>query len=507
MNILTPFLRQAAQNRSAPALILGEHTVTYGALAAYSGAAAYWLQQAGVKRGDRVAVFGAGTFEHLVTAFGLVWLGATHVDVPGPPGAETLASMVKKLGVSAFVACERGGLSRADFDTPAVAGLPVLAFTDIYKPMPEKAEVAEPARDVIDSLWRIGFSSGTTGEPKAIGWSHRAANVVALQIKSQYPFRAGWRVLLGVRVQVQFAVNYTIAALHSGATVIGVATSEVEALLEQMRRHEPQQLIVASGLAMHIARTIMEKMPGTDRVTPPSLRIVCCGGSVLSAAVQNVIRTRIAPEFYNHYGSSEAGLIARTTPEMQVKAPLLSGLLSQWMEGEAVDENDQPLPYGTIGQLRFRGPGMSSGYLGNEEAHAKHFKDGWFYPGDLGGVTRQGFIALSGREDDRFFFAGMKFHPLPMEKVLNTHPQVIDSAITTGFAGKDPVIVALLVLAEGADLEKLQHELIARCDEHLGVGVGPRAFFAVKSLPTAEGGKLKRDELPRLLESLTARPS
>jgi acyl-coenzyme A synthetase/AMP-(fatty) acid ligase len=321
-------------------------------------------------------------------------------------------------------------------------------------------------------------------------------------VKSMYPYAPGWRVLMALSPQVQFSVSYILAALQAGATLLFVSKTTAEGLLEELHKYEPHQLIIGSGFAANFAKYLMRTRPGMDRVTPASVRIVCSGGSVLSSSIQEIIRARLAPEFYNHYGSSEAGLMARTTPGMQVKAPLLSGMLTPWMEGEAVDDEDNPLPHGTIGRLRFRGPGMSTGYIGDDEANARHFRDGWFYPGDLGGVTRQGFLALDGREDDRFSLGGMKYHPLAIEKILNTHSQVMESAITVGVVDDEPAIVALLVLGENANVQAVQAQLAALCKEHLG-GSAPKAYLPVPSLPMSDGGKLKRTELPRLFESLT----
>jgi acyl-coenzyme A synthetase/AMP-(fatty) acid ligase len=501
MNVIIPFLRQATLTPQAPALVLGEFTVTYGALAAYARAATHWLREAGFKRGDRIAVVGAGPFEQLVSSLATAWLGAAVADLPSRAASNALSTVSKRLGLAGVIICERP--DQAAPDPASTASLKVVRFADIYKPTPDNAEGVPIAKEVVDALWRIGFSTGTTGEPKAIAWSHLGLGVVAVQVKSLYPFRPGWRVFMALSAQVQFAVNYIMAALHAGATVIFATSPEPQALLEEVRKQQPHQFIISSGLATRIAQHLAQKVPGTARVTPDSLQIVCSGGSVLSAGVQEVIRTRIAPEFYNHYGASEAGLMARTSPEMQMKAPLLSGRLAQWMEGEAMDDDDRPLPPGTVGRLRFRGPGMSSGYLGDEEANKQHFRNGWFYPGDLGAVTQQGFLVLAGREDERFNFGGMKYHPLSIEKIINTHPQVVESAVTAGFARGEQIIVALVVLNDGADIKTIEGELAALSEKHLGGG-GPHSFFAVKSLPSSEGGKLKREELPKLLASLTS---
>jgi long-chain acyl-CoA synthetase len=167
------------------------------------------------------------------------------------------------------------------------------------------------------------------------------------------------------------------------------------------------------------------------------------------------------------------------------------------VELEVVDGNGKQLPAGEIGELRVRSENMVGGYHGNPVATARHFRDGWFYPGDLASLGPDGVLCLQGRTDDMMNLNSVKIFPREIERVLEEHPAVKSAA---AFAKSSPVHgsipVAAVELHEAATVAV--DELMARTRERLGVRA-PRRIIVVPALPRSSGGKVQTHALVALL--------
>jgi acyl-coenzyme A synthetase/AMP-(fatty) acid ligase len=157
-----------------------------------------------------------------------------------------------------------------------------------------------------------------------------------------------------------------------------------------------------------------------------------------------------------------------------------------------VDENDQPVPPGQTGILRFRSPLQTAGYLDDERATAQAFRDGWFYPGDTGSVGAAGYLFLSSRVDDTINVGGNKIDPRLIEELLDEQPEITESAVVavTRDTGV-PVLVAAVEAQGPFDADALKR----LCQERLGKVYTPSAIVQVDALPRNESGKVMRSAL------------
>ena len=315
--------------------------------------------------------------------------------VSGHASAQDFEATAKRVGITAAIVCAAEKLPSVLASVSFLPSGRVFAVEELAKPMPAGAQPPPVLSDADNLLWRIGFSSGTTGGPKAIGWTHKVSLLNSGQLQAMYPAGPGERMLIAMGSETLFASYHWLGMLHSGGCSI-FPQSKPDAIMSAISRHQPSSVLTSSYAASVLAEIATRTMPGEHRVTPPSLKMIAVGGGKMAVEQQRVLRERFAPELIDCYGSSEACFLARGPSELKIKAPQYVGRLTPWAEGEAVDENDKPLPPGTVGRLRFRNMAMADGYLGDEAATAKYFKNGWFYPGDLGMVTIQGLLALGG---------------------------------------------------------------------------------------------------------------
>jgi acyl-CoA synthetase (AMP-forming)/AMP-acid ligase II len=212
----------------------------------------------------------------------------------------------------------------------------------------------------------------------------------------------------------------------------------------------------------------------------------------LDLAPENSARS---PNVYVDYGANEASPLATLRPEDWLEPPGTVGKINPGIEAQAVDDEGRILPPGTSGQLRFRAPWFPQGYVHNETASNQRFRDGWFYPGDLGAIDARGYVTLRGRADDVINFSGTKIAPSDIEAVLLQHPDVVDAAVVgvpDAMSGELPV--AFVVLRRDKSASDLGEFCAGQID---GARLPPR-HVCVAAIPRNPGGKIQRDRLCEL---------
>lgn len=345
-----------------------------------------------------------------------------------------------------------------------------------------------------DATSHIFTSSGTTGALKAVGYSTR-------QIEARI-----WKRSMGIfgvsrngRALCQFGFRSTIGfstvfqSLWSGGTIfLGYADSVIAPLIarHKIERIEAspaqfQGLLEAGNLSEHDLS---------------SLRFVVTSGSATSQKLAASIKEKICRVLIGHYGATELGMISYGP--LSVRGPRGDcGHLVPWMQAEAVDQDGNVLPFGEEGLLRFRCEEMASGYLNDAAASGQFFRDGWFYPGDVGTISETRALTLSGRTSDRINAGGVKVAPDIIENVVSSFEGIEDCAAfgVPDEMGVD-VIWAAIVVNSKADLSALR----SYCVKKLGVRA-PRHFIKIAELPRNDMGKVLRKSLPEIAMRTTQR--
>jgi acyl-CoA synthetase (AMP-forming)/AMP-acid ligase II len=162
-----------------------------------------------------------------------------------------------------------------------------------------------------------------------------------------------------------------------------------------------------------------------------------------------------------------------------------------WVEAEAVDSEGTPLPAGKEGIIRFRCEEMALSYLNDEAGTADFFRDGWFYPGDLGSIDAARAMTITGRSTERINAGGVKIAPGLIERALLEFEGVEDCA-AFGVPNRQGIenIWAAIVANKKIDLDALRKY----CGTKLGDN-SPREFLVLDELPRTETGKIRRGDL------------
>jgi acyl-coenzyme A synthetase/AMP-(fatty) acid ligase len=495
MNILLPIRRNAQAFPDRTALVADGTQISYGQLLQLTALAAARLREAGVARGDSVALSIARPGAYLITALAVARLGAvvTPFDVTWPAPLSDLVltrhqvrTLVRDVG--------------EEWRHPSLAPEKYLAVKDLLAPA--RADVAlkvpEVAMDVGSEPWALMLSSGTTGTRKSIPQSHDRAVLMACLPNTTFPPADLARVLVFASAHLSMSMSVMMQQLMAARTVLLESVRTPEQFFAVVARDRPTHVALSTGNAMRVAAYAARSVPDS-RGKCESLRGITISGSAASAALQAQIKEHICPNLEIGYGSTEAGSVSLANSQTLAQRPGSAGLLRPWVEMEAVDEQGRPLPAGQTGALRVRGPLVVAGYLDDPDSNAKAFRDGWYYPGDTGHVDQAGYVTLTGRSDELLNLGGNKIDPILIEAVLDAQPGVRESVVVAvSSEGPRPVLIALVVTDGAFDEQALRHA----CVEKLGAKYAPTRIRKTESIPRNAGGKVMRQEVAERIAKL-----
>jgi acyl-coenzyme A synthetase/AMP-(fatty) acid ligase len=492
MNVVDVVWRNSHAYPERIALLCDGQTVSYRALRNSISLVSARLVAAGIGRGDCVAISTVAPTAYLTVALAVAWIGALATPLLGIRPAQQKEELVVRHAVHTLV---------QDADDAWRSGqwprLRYLHAGDLFAPPPaEDLRPAPVADDVDDAPWMIALSSGTTGMPKSVPQEHRRA---ALQFSllnglsdSETPAA---RLLPYISITTCVAMNNVMLQLYAGRTAVLSERSTPENFFRILQRDKPDHVLLSAATAHKVVTYAAKAFP--DRAQAGNgLRSVALAGSIVTPALRALIAQHLCPTILAGYGATEIGRLAILAPEDGNPPPGCAGRLHSWVQAQAVDEHDQPLMAGRQGILRFKAPTMFVGYLNDQQANARSFRDGWFYPGDIGSIDAAGFVTLAGRIDNLINVGGNKIDPYRVEAVLNSHTAILESVlVAVPNAAGISVPVAVVVATGAYDAAELK----ARCREQLGREYVPAAIVSVPALPKNTGGKVMRRQLAAMI--------
>lgn len=342
-----------------------------------------------------------------------------------------------------------------------------------------------------DDVAAIIYTSGTTGRPKGAMLTHGNILYNIESTKAGHGLRPTDIHLLIVPLFHVTGLNTIMpTAMDQGAQLIVSQKIDPEDSIETVA-----QFRCTTFFGVPTTFYLLTSLKAPPREKLSSLRLVCYSGAPMSPQVIVKLRELLTGvELHNFYGLTETTSVSTVLPDDQALPRCESvGLPPPGLELRVVDEHDQPLPAGQIGELCIRGPSVLKGYYQRPEATAEAIRDGWFHTGDAALMDAEGYVFLRGRKKELIIVAGENVYPIEVENVLCAHDAIQEAAV---FGREDKalgeVVHAAVVLRPGA--KATERELRAFAMERLAAFKVPRTIRILDRLPRNPSGKvMKRD--------------
>lgn len=488
MNIADALRQSAERYPDRPAIEDGSQTITFRLLDEQVEAMTAGLQDTGVQRGDLVGLMLTDSIDHLVLIFAIARLGARMISfasgMPIPEVRSTLGSLTLQLAVT-----QDGDPHLGDVRTLSLASLGMTAADS------PRIEVRPAPGD--NALFIYEQSSGTTGVPKLIPANHTQYDWWGhLHVK-----HLGWiqedRYYALISLQFAFGRLLAVTALRHGLTVVLESSKTPRPVVSAIQR---KRITLCYLTPAHLRAFF--KLAEPSQVLFPHLRRLVCSTSPLSPRDRQTARDTITPNFYETFGTNETGTLAVAAPADHIAAPETVGRIIESVDAEIIDQQARPVAPGEVGLIRFRNPVLPIEYSSNAEATAKHYRDGWFYPGDLACLDQDGRLFLKGRADDVINNQGTKFYPAEIENVMMAHPAIAEIAVIgwrTESLGEVPVGFVVL-----RDKTVTTDELFQFCLANLSSYKVPRRILLLQELPRNAMGKVVKRQLAVILKERDA---
>ncbi|MHB9097838.1 MAG: AMP-binding protein, partial [Syntrophales bacterium] len=225
-----------------------------------------------------------------------------------------------------------------------------------------------------------------------------------------------------------------------------------------------------------------------------SLQSCLSGAAPFPIANLLAFQKRFNCTVYEAYGISEASPAVSTSYHNRPTKPGSIGQPIPEVEVRIVDDQDQDVPVGEVGELLVKGPNVSSGYYKLPEETAKTFRNGWLHTGDMAKMDKEGYLYIVERKKDLIIRGGFNIYPRDIEEILYQHPAIQDAvAIGVPAPVMGEEIKVYVVPKEGMTVSV--EEILQYCQSHLAKYKWPKFIEFTKSLPRNPMGKILRKEL------------
>ncbi|MBL8384061.1 MAG: AMP-binding protein [Burkholderiales bacterium] len=483
LNIADGIFHNARRRPRHPALIDGARTISYAELAVLVTRTARQFELSGVVPGDVLGLALADDADHVVALLATAWIGAVILPMDVRWTAEEKLRVASHFGARLVCVPAEGD---------ALPGMRTLCFDRAWQQAVRDNDgrctpVRQRAHPAVLSL-----SSGTTGTPKGPLVSHGHVLARLFIYSVSLTFNEADRFMTATPMYFGGGRYMTLAYLFMGATVVLYPPPYEPA---QLVAAVAQQRINAIFLVPTLLRRLLELAGGAGPCLP-GLRLLISSGSSLYPEERRRIMAGVSPHFFNFYSSTEGGGISVLRPEDPDAVATSVGRVVFSAEVQVVDADHGPLPAGATGHIRYRGGSVADGFHRDPEASAAAFRDGWYYPGDLGHFDADGYLHLTGRAKDMIIRGGVNIYPAEVEAVLAAHPAVAEAAVVAWPARDRGEEVAAFVVRRA---EVGAPALIEFCRASLAAYKVPAAVFFVDALPRSGMGKVLKRELAATL--------
>ena len=481
-NIISDLETWALHTPDAAAIITPSKTLTHSELWREVTLLGASLHEQGLPPNQVVATDFSDELTELIATLAIVRIGATVL-----PLAHHRSEHLRQHACSA--SCAAFFITDKDYITSNNLALLKVRAPSIEPPIPAW-KPAPPCQSPGPMFVCIG--SGSSGRKKLFFVGHDEMRTRVLYRGEVVKLGPDDRFLSLCAISYLSTQMRALAALHAGGS-IALGYRIENNLISICQRF---QITYLFGVVVQLEHFVRQ-CPHSVASSLNSIRYLETAASSVSDNLRKRLMELISPRLYITYGTNETGSICIATPEDILAFP---GTVGQTLAGgdvEIVSSDGTPLPADTTGEIRYRKENMMSSYIDDDEATRKAFRDGWFYPGDMGRLTTNGQLIHLGRTDGMMIMNGINIYPSEIEQAMKSHP-CVDDAIAKSFKHliHQDIPICLVTLKEGRQAGEMMLKAYGR--EHLGT-TAPARVFIVAGIPRTPQGKVLSKEVDALI--------
>lgn len=458
--------------------------VTYAELHAWASRVGADLIARGIKPGDRVSIFATNSLEYAVLLLGIMLAGGISAPVSFRASVRELKRILATVQPSLlFVDQERVAAAR---DAVGEVGNPKLRLLAEIRPL-RLAVAPRPLHDPQpdEPLFIIG-TSGTTGDPKGVIYSHRSTMTYAAEFALMEPRCGnGGSVLSAGPYSSASGTLLLMQFLATGASIYSQSHFAPERALALL-----QDKKISTFLAPVIFFERIASLPEFEHADLSTIAFAQISGArvnpeLLARYREHGIVLRQA------YGSTEAGGAWAARNDTAVSEPEKTGPGAMFTEFAIRGEQGGFAPAGVPGEILVRSAGLSVGYWNNEQANQKAFRDGWLHTGDLGVLDERGNLTFIDRIKDIIISGGLNISAMEVESIIAEVDGVKEVVV---LPAKDEQFGETPLAIVHGDADRISiPAIIAHCNAHLSNYKVPR-YVAIEPqpLPRLASGKISK---------------
>jgi fatty-acyl-CoA synthase len=468
---------------------------TYSEVNAAADNLASALQRLGLKSNDHVAILTKNNAEFFVSLFACQKAGMILAPLNWRQPFNELKPVAQHLGIHAIIYDEDnqdvGQKLKSAFGVPSI-GIRTEDAGYNFDDLTSSADKQFDNPIDANAVWYLLFTSGTTGAPKAVIQTAKMAWANAINIGQATSLTKDDCSVNYLPLFHTAGINlYTLPLFLNGGQTTIVPQFDADKLVEMIKTKSVTQFFGVPAIYQSIALR-----DDFDQLNFDDIRFGC-GGAALPIGLIEKYAQRGA-KICNGFGMTETGPTAFFMDQANAEKKIGSVGKVQALTNARLAN----VPNGQIGEgeVQFFGPAITPGYYKDPEATAKSFtEDGWLKSGDVGRRDEDGYVYIVDRIKDMYISGGENVYPAEVEKVLITHPNVIEAAVIGVEDEKWGEVGAAYLLVhdkQAFDEVSFSHW----CRDHLAAYKIPKQFHLIDEFPRTAAGKIQKPKLKGLYQ-------
>jgi len=492
MNLASFLTDTANRIPDHPVIRFEGQTVTFAQMNHKVDALAHGFTRLGLRPGDVCVLMMPSNPNWAFVYYALAKLGAVVAPVNFLFKQRELKYIFNDSGARAFV----GHVDYLEEPLPVMATLPRMdirvaegeSLPADFIPLSQLCDDigAFETRDLdADDPFTVIYTSGTTGQPKGAVLTHHSLMSDAIAVANLRQTEPGDVVLNVLPLFHIYGMTHSLnISIYLGLTIRMWTSFDPAKVLAAIEEEQSTVFYAVPTMVNRLVELAAERPPKRS-----SLRFVISGGASLPVEILRRFEKMFNTTIYESYGLTEFSPTCVENPMGRPTKPGSIGLPIPPFKVRIVDEDDNDVPVGDIGELLVSGSAVMKEYLNQPEATAKTLRGGWLHTGDLARMDEDGYIYIVDRKKDLIIRGGYNIYPREIEEVLYTHEDVSEAAVI-GLPHDDlgEEVGAVVVLRTGSEVtaDELRQFVKAKVAPYKY----PRVIQFADELPKTAAGKI-----------------